>query len=145
MNCKFCGNPCPSNMRGYCQVCYKYFVIDNKQIYDIPKHGEMVYTENGDVVCNICGKAYRRLGGHLYQAHHLTAKEAFIQFGWHRKTQKASNSEYRKHMHDIQQQKCIDVNLIEKGKPTRLTKGNKLRLGTGIPRPKIITLGEENV
>ena len=143
MKCKFCGkeDKRANCMQGYCQVCYKYFVLEGKQVYDIPKFGEMVYVENGDVVCNICGKAFRKLGGHLYQAHNLTSKEAFVQFGWFRNA-KATNENYRKYMKDIIQPKCINDNLLEKGKPTRLTKGNKLRKGTGIPMPKIIKLIE---
>lgn len=143
MKCKFCGNEDPRaiHMQGYCQVCYKYFVTDGKHAYDIPKFGEMVYAENGDVVCNICGKAFRKLGGHLVQAHGLTSKEAFIKFGWFRNA-KASNENYREHMRKVIKPKCIDDNLLEKGKPTRLIKGNKLREGTGIPKPKIIELGE---
>lgn len=118
-NCKFCGNHAPNNMQGYCQVCYKYFVTQGKKVYEPASYGEVRYAENGDCVCNICGKAFRKLGGHLFQAHGLTTDEAFKKFGWHRFSTRASNKAYRVHMKEIQHEKCITVNLIEKGIETR--------------------------
>lgn len=119
INCKFCGNLTDNNMQGYCQVCYKYFVLDNKKAYPLPKYAEIEYTDNGDCICHMCGKAYRKLGGHIVQAHHITTAEYMEQFGLHTRKSKISNESYRKHMNEIQQPKCITENLLEKGKNTR--------------------------
>lgn len=116
--CKFCGaENIPANMAGYCQPCYKYFHTDKKTIYPIPPHGVMYHTETGDVVCPLCGKAFRKLGGHLVQAHHITTKEAYPKFGWYRNA-KATNAEYQEHMRNVQHPKALD-NLSIHGVPTR--------------------------
>jgi hypothetical protein len=117
--CKFCGNPAPNNMQGYCQACYRYFILEGKETYPLPSYGEVTYAPNGDCICPECGKAFSKLGQHFYLAHHITAKEAFKKHGWHLRRVKASNSSYRKHMKEIQHQKCIDINLTECGKDTR--------------------------
>ena len=127
IKCKFCGNYCDKNMRGYCQVCYKYFVIDGKHIYDLPSFGKVEYNEDGDVICHICGKAFRKLGGHIWNGHHMKMRDYCTKYGLLYKTNKASNIDYRKHMKDIQKDYCITENLLKKGKATRLQKGQKLR------------------
>lgn len=128
--CKFCGSPAPSNLQGYCQPCYKYFVMDKKKIYPLPRHGEITYNEDGDAICPECGKAFCKLGGHIRYAHHMTTADFFKKHGWHVRKTKASNIEYRKKMKDIQDPKTISVNLIEKGKSTRFfeTNGNSPEL-----------------
>lgn len=118
-SCKFCGNLGSTSYQGFCQACYKYFITDGKKLYPVPNPGEITYAPNGDVVCPECGKAFRKLGGHLYQAHHLTCDEAFKKFGWYRRLTKATNIEYRKMMHDIQDPKTISDNLLSKGESTR--------------------------
>lgn len=98
-------------------------------IYPIPPYGTMYVTDEGNVVCPICGKAYRKLGGHLAQTHNITTKEAYPKFGWYRNV-KASNAEYRNHMRQIQQPKTLD-NITIRGKRTRY--GDEHKLGG---RPK---------
>lgn len=128
--CKFCGRPAPNNMRGYCQACYKYFVAQGRKVYPLPPNKELTYAENGDAICPICGKAFRKLGGHLYNAHKISCDEAFRMFGWHRRKAKATNKDYRKHMKTIQKDYCVIDNLVCKGKSTRFgqNKGNKREL-----------------
>ena len=123
MNCKYCSRPAPKNMQGYCQSCYHYFIRDNKTVYPIPEYGEITYAPNGDCICPFCGKAFRKLGAHFWNFHHLKANKAKEYAGWDHNV-KASNIEYRKHMNKIQKEKCITINLIEKGKPTRKKKGH---------------------
>ena len=66
MRCKCCGKEITRNRySGYCQACYRYFVIEGKRLYDTPEIGKVVYAENGDAICHICGKAFRKLGGHI--------------------------------------------------------------------------------
>ena len=35
---KFCGKETPKRYQGYCQKCYKYFVMEHKVIYDLPPY-----------------------------------------------------------------------------------------------------------
>lgn len=143
--CKFCGDTIlVNNMQGYCQKCYKYFIMDNKKIYNIPEYGHIAVTENGDIVCPLCGKAFRKLGQHLYLSHKLLAQDAFVQFGWP-KNVKASNAEYRYHMKDVQHKKCVDINLIERGKNTRYINKDERITGVKSKRPKKKLIIEESI
>jgi|GEM_PF-2917948 len=121
--CKFCNNPAPSNLQGYCQACYKYFIIDKKEIYNLPEHGEITYAPNGDCICPFCGKAFRKLGIHFYYSHHMTSKQAHEKAGWDQSA-KATNESYRELMRNKLMKKCVDINLIEKGKATRYVPGS---------------------
>lgn len=126
INCKFCNKPAPSNMRGYCQSCYKYFILENKEIYPLPEYGEITFAPNGDAICPFCGKAFRKLGLHFYYQHGMITKKAFEKAGWNVNT-RASNEKYQKLMREKLQEHCVDINLIEKGKPTRFKKNSKGR------------------
>lgn len=131
MNCKFCGNKAPNNLRGYCQACYKYFVMDEKSIHPLPKYGEITYTENGDVICPFCGKAFRKIGMHFYYSHKMTSDEAFKKAGWDRNA-RATNINYREHMRSVLQDKCVTENLLNAGMKTRFSVGSM-----GRPKEKI--------
>lgn len=127
--CKFCGNPAPDarKMWGYCQGCYKYFCLDGKKLYDLPDYGKVEYAENGDAICHICGKAFRKLGAHAWNNHHISMRSYCNRYGLFYENTKASNADYRKHMKAVQKDYCITVNLLEKGKQTRLKPGQILR------------------
>lgn len=129
--CKFCGNKAPSNMQGYCQVCYHYFITEGKEVYPLPKVGEITYAPNGDCICPFCGKAFRKLGGHFWQAHKMTSKEAHHKIGWDLNA-KASNINYRALMQNRLQPKCVADNLILKGQSTRFSKHS-----IGRPKSKV--------
>ena len=131
INCKFCGNETPNVYQGYCQVCWKYFVRDKNVVYDLPEYAKVEYAPNGDAICHICGKAFRKLGAHIWNGHHITMRDYCTKFGLYYRTNKASNIDYRVHMHNIQRGYCITDNLIEKGKNTRLKKGDILRYKRG--------------
>lgn len=132
VKCKFCGNDAPANMQGYCQVCYRYFILEGKDIYPLPAYGEVTYAPNGDCICPECGKAFRKLGNHIRQSHNMLCKEFFPKHGWHIRKTKATNKDYRKHMRDIQDPLCITKNLLENGKSTRFMEpnGNQMQLPT---------------
>lgn len=125
-SCKFCGKPAPDNMQGYCQVCYRYFIMENREIYPLPKYGEITYAPNGDCICPFCGKAFRKLGMHFYYGHGITSREAHEKAGWDHSA-KATNEDYRKLMREKLQEKCVSINLIKKGKSTRFKKGSSGR------------------
>ena len=124
--CKFCAKPAPNNMQGYCQVCYRYFIMESKDVYDLPEYGEITYAPNGDCICPFCGKAFRKLGTHFYYAHGMTSKQAHEKAGWDYNA-KATNELYRELMRNKLQDKCVTVNLIEKGKSTRYVPGSQGR------------------
>ena len=65
---------------GLCPSCYRYFK-DGGTINPLPDAGTIAYDERGYVVCHICGKAYRRLGTHVAQAHDMTIKTYKERFG----------------------------------------------------------------
>lgn len=127
IKCKFCGNEAPNNMQGYCQACYLYFVSQGKKVYDLPEYGKVEYAENGDAICHICGKAYRKLGAHIANGHHITMRDYCTKFGLFYRNNKASNPDYRRKMRTIQKDYCITDNLLKKGRATRLRKGDILR------------------
>ena len=126
MECKFCGKPAESNMRGYCQVCYRYGVMENRDVYPLPEYGEITYAPNGDCICPFCGKAFRKLGLHFYYGHGLTSLKAHEQAGWDHKA-KATNPEYRDLMREKLKIKCVKINLLQRGKATRFKKGSQGR------------------
>ncbi len=126
MKCKFCGKPAPSNMQGYCQVCYRYFIMEHKEIYPTPNLGEITYASNGDCICPFCGKAFRKLGMHFYYSHNMTSDEAHKKAGWDRNA-KATNPDYRELMRKRLQIKCVKINLLKRGRLTRFHKGHEGR------------------
>lgn len=126
IKCKFCKHPAPSNLQGYCQNCYRYFIIDKKKLYDTPPYGEIRYAPNGDCICPFCGKAFRKLGKHFYHTHNLTSREAHKKHGWDLNA-KATNEDYRNKMRSVLQDKCVKINLLEKGKATRFQPGHRGR------------------
>lgn len=131
--CKFCGNPAPDNMQGYCQVCYKYFVTEGKDVYPIPQDGTVEYAPNGDCICHECGKAFRKLGQHVYYAHNMTSKQYAAKHGLKLRGSgkiRLSNEGYSIHMKNVQDPKTISINLIENGKETRFNavNGNQKQL-----------------
>lgn len=109
-------------MRGYCQVCYNYFIQQSKNIYPVPPYGEIWYADNGDCICPLCGKAFRKLGRHFNQSHNMSSDEAHKFFGWDRNA-KATNVSYRKLMQQKLQKKCVVINLLKKGQATRYAPG----------------------
>ncbi len=133
INCKFCGKAAPANMQGYCQVCYHYFIMEGKDVYPLPKDGEIKNAPNGDCICHECGKAFSKLGQHVYYAHNMTSVEYAHKHGLKLRGPgfvRLSNPGYSAKMHDIQDPKTIKINLVEKGKPTRFMgeRGNPMQL-----------------
>lgn len=110
-------------MQGYCQTCYRYFIMEKKEVYPLPKFGEITYAPNGDCICPFCGKAFRKLGSHFYHAHHILAKDAHRKVGWDMNA-KATNLDYRNLMRKKLQEKCVTHNLIEQGAKTRFKKNH---------------------
>lgn len=95
----------------------------------MPEPGIIGYDNRGYVVCHICGKAYRRLGTHVAQAHDMTIKAYKERFGLCNNA-KTTERTYSQRMHDYAYQYNMPEQLRITGADTRIKPGeNHLRLG----------------
>ena len=81
--CSFCGKKQEHGRKypnGWCQGCYKYFHSGGK-VNPLPERGVIAHDDLGNVVCHICGRAYKRLGSHIKESHDMTIKEYKERFG----------------------------------------------------------------
>lgn len=88
--------------------------------------GIQEYTEEGKFICAICGKAYKKLISHVHQAHNTSGDEYREKFGFCKSRTficKESKELARKRV--FENPHCIEINLKEKGKATRVKKGHK--------------------
>lgn len=46
-----------------------------------PHYGEVVYTSEGLLVCHICGKAFKKLGAHVWNTHKIRSREYKQMYG----------------------------------------------------------------
>lgn len=106
-----------------CPSCYKYYVVDGEHDYDIPDKGVIACTPEGKVICHICGKAYKKLGNHIYQIHHITTKEYRKQFELKKKP--LTELGYHLHMREIIDPKSVQN--LEAGKDNRFGASNANR------------------
>ena len=60
--------------RHICQACYQYERKGGVIHTPSPK-GTIVFDENHNPICHICGQAHKKLGGHIYWHHQMTVKE----------------------------------------------------------------------
>lgn len=98
-------------------------------INPLPVAGTIAYDERGYVVCHICGKAYRRLGAHVVQAHDMTIKAYKEQFSLCNSA-KTTESNYSGMMHDYAYQYNMPEQLRIAGADTGIKPGeNHFRLG----------------
>lgn len=134
--CSFCGkiqNQSRVYPNGLCQGCYKYF-HSGGTINPIPPLGVIAHDRRGNVICHICGRAYKRLGSHIKESHDMTISEYKEKFGL------CANSKTTEFCYSkIMRQHAIDNDmphqLVIAGRKTRikpgethLRKGKKVRL-----------------
>ena len=113
---------------GMCQGCYMYF-RNGGRIHPLPPKGVIQKDENGYVICHICGRSYKRLGSHIKESHNMTIAEYKEQFGICTRT-KTTEDSYSKTMKKHALDNDMDKQLLDKGKNTRIKKGDKsMRLG----------------
>lgn len=120
--CKICNGILDTTGK-YCQKCYNYLRNHPEGIYPLPPKGEICYAPNGDVICHICGMAYRKLGNHIRFKHNLSQVEYRELFKLYHNT-KLSNIDYRDKMrlyNNRYYDKVVKKNLIEHGANTRTT------------------------
>lgn len=127
-SCKKCGNHTENRFKGYCERCYNYYRnggTDNP----IPPKGVITYDKHGYVVCHICGQAFKKLGQHAYNKHHITANSYKEQFGICANTH-LTETEYAKKMSELAYKNNMPEQLQITGAKTRIKPGEKhMRLG----------------
>lgn len=130
MNCSECGKPhgnkiYPNNL---CQSCYNYFRQGGTN-NPIPDKGIIAHDHRGYVVCHICGKAYKRLGSHVKEKHHMSIAEYKERFELCNNA-RTTEQNYSKYMHDLAYKHNMPKQLIKTGVATRVKPGQKdMRLG----------------
>ena len=122
--CKICNDIIPSyHNSNICQSCNTYYKNHPEGEYPLPPKGEVHYAKNGDVICHICGRAYRKLGSHIRNKHKLAQNDYRDMFGLYHNT-KLSNNEYISIMqthNDKNKDTVVNQNLIKSGFNTRMT------------------------
>ena len=134
--CEMCGGKNTTTGR-YCNACYGYLKLHPEGIYNIPEEGKITYAPNGDPICHICGQAHRKLGNHIRFKHHMEQNEYRDKFKLYRNT-RLSNMEYQETMADYNRKYrdiVVKENLIEKGKGTRIIKGQEFKERRKYGRP----------
>lgn len=107
-----------------CQRCYLYHKRHPEGRYPIPPVGEVHYAK-GDPICHVCGEAHRKLGNHIFQAHHMTQKDYRDMFGLKHNT-RLSHEDYRAHMSSLIREDITHENLLIQGQSTRFKTGQSL-------------------
>lgn len=87
------------------------------------------FNAEGKIICNLCGKAFNRLGWHINFKHNISAKEYKKMYGLNVGTPLISKESAEKTRKKTLEHydRVVTINLIEKGTKTRLKKGNKGR------------------
>ena len=127
--CKFCGKPSYLQYAGYCQSCWRYFVLDGGKVYDLPKYSEISYVEDvnsnqyGMVICHICGKAFRKLQQHIYYSHNMSKREYCAKYGIDNKS-RLTCDEYHNKMKNYAYKYDMPEQLKSAGVDTRFKAGH---------------------
>lgn len=131
MKCTECDQQAIPNHKGMCQICYNYFRKGGTN-NPIPDKGIIAHDYRGYVVCHICGKAYKRLGSHVKEKHHMSIAEYKAEFELCNNA-RTTEENYSKHMHNLAYKHDMPKQLIETGVATRVKPGQKdLRLGKAV-------------
>ena len=126
--CQLCNQTILDTTGHYCQKCYNYLCNHPEGVYPLPQSGTVALAINGDPICHICGKAYRKLGNHIYQCHHITQQEYRVKFKLHHNT-RLSNVNYQQTMQSYNKRDykvVVQENLIKCGQQTRVSSTNIL-------------------
>lgn len=125
--CPLCQQVITDTTGQYCQKCYNYLRRHPEGTYPLPPKGVVARATNGDFICHICGKAYCKLGNHIFQCHHMSQKAYREEFGLYHNTRLCHDAyhskmrEYNVKYYD----KVVKQNLIVGGQSTRIN-DNKL-------------------
>lgn len=128
INCKFCEKQSKQNYNGYCQNCYIYFIIDNKDTWYPSDYGtintveDISHKQYGELICHECGKAYSKLMSHIRYCHHMTREEYCKKYGLDKNIQLTSNK-YHDKMQQYAYDNHMDDQLRRVGVSTRFKTG----------------------
>lgn len=125
--CELCGDTYNYNGK-YCSNCRAYLREHPEGEYALPNKGEVVYAPNGDPICHICGRAYRKLGNHIAFRHKISQKEYRDMFKLYHST-RLSNDNYKDLMRSYVKRDykvVVEDNLIKCGTNTRTNENNIL-------------------
>lgn len=128
--CRDCGQNITHDNRfgGLCQSCYNYY-RNGGTTNPIPPKGVIKKDSRGYIICHICGKAYKRLGSHTKEKHHMSIAEYKEKFELCANA-KTTESNYSAHMSELAYKYEMPTMLKDVGKATRIKKGEKdKRLG----------------
>ena len=123
MLCKKCNKDSDERFfhLGMCQSCYEYFRKGGTE-NPIPEHGIIEHDERGCVVCHICGRAYKKLGGHIRESHGMTISEYKEKFGLCNNARTTERT-YSEQMRMLAYKYDMPERLRITGQKTRIKKG----------------------
>lgn len=89
-------------------------------------YGVIEYNEDGQPMCEICGKHFERVIAHARQKHHISEREYKLQFGFNLKKGICSKQSAEKSRERVFENydKCIGKNLELLGEKTRFKVGS---------------------
>jgi len=115
-NVKFCSGTCRNKF---------YYIANNGKERQREIAGRF---SPGKVECKLCGRFYHKIGAHVFMSHKLKAREYRKMIGEFLGVANMSpKSKELARKRVFENPECISENLIEKGKQTRIKKGDKLR------------------
>ena len=123
----FCDHLAAKGMCGYCQPCYNYFVKNKGIQYPLPPKGQVVRTEEGLLICHICGKAVKSEKVHAYQFHGIESHDYCLMFGLNFRVN--TTTEESRQFKSWQTKSNGTMKNLLLGEETRIKKGQKLREG----------------
>ena len=92
-------------------------------------YGVVEYDGKGKPICEICKKSFSRVLSHVRQVHHMSAKEYKLTYGFElgKGICSRQSSELSRERALANYNRCIENNLIIRGKRTRFSDGHKGR------------------
>lgn len=96
-----------------CECCIKMHKLH--PIIYIPPKGEVHYDKEGNIICHICGRSFKKLAGHIKSKHHIDNDTYRELFGLNR-TQGLTGKNFIPN---------ITVDITTVSKPTHFKKGHK--------------------
>ena len=107
--------------------------------------GIINYDADGNPICEICNKAFKRVISHVRQKHEMSEREYKLQFGFDLKKGICSkeSSEKSRVTTLANYDKCIGKNLLAGGEKSRFKDGSKGRTKDQMSEQTIIMLKEK--
>jgi hypothetical protein len=116
--------------RALCKNCYQTRnLYGDFKFHELPAKGVIEYDEEGNPICHICGRASKKLMGHVRQKHNITAYDYKKEFGLNTThgIMCESSVELARKRNLEHYDTVVKKNLIACGKQTRFNKGSSGR------------------